>query len=334
MDTLRWGILSTANIGKKVVTPAIQACDKCEVVAVASRDEERARIYAEALAIPNHYSSYEALLEDDTIDAIYNPLPNSFHLEWTLKALEAGKHVLCEKPLGLTAQECLTMDEAAKRANRVLMEAFMYRFHPRIEFVQDLLKSKTIGNIRLVRSQFSFKVTDPNNIRLQAELGGGALMDVGCYCVNISRTLFQREPVRAQAFARWNPSGVDTELVGSLEFADHGFAQFYCGLDTTRTEGVEIISEKGSLKFDSAFIPGLSDSSVEIVEAGQKYQQTVGGLNQYQVMVQHFADCVLGGKSLRYTALEGARNMAVIEALYASAHADGIPRPVQKLENF
>jgi D-xylose 1-dehydrogenase (NADP+, D-xylono-1,5-lactone-forming) len=330
MDTLRWGILSTANIGKKVVTPAIQACDKCEVVAVASRDEERARIYAEALAIP----SYEALLEDDTIDAIYNPLPNSFHLEWTLKALEAGKHVLCEKPLGLTAQECLTMDEAAKRANRVLMEAFMYRFHPRIEFVQDLLKSKTIGNIRLVRSQFSFKVTDPNNIRLQAELGGGALMDVGCYCVNISRTLFQREPVRAQAFARWNPSGVDTELVGSLEFADHGFAQFYCGLDTTRTEGVEIISEKGSLKFDSAFIPGLSDSSVEIVEAGQKYQQTVGGLNQYQVMVQHFADCVLGGKSLRYTALEGARNMAVIEALYASAHADGIPRPVQKLENF
>ena len=180
-DKLRFGVLSTANIGRAAVNPAIQAARNAELVAVASRDGERAREFAAQGAIPRHHGSYEALLDDPEIDALYIPLPNSLHREWAIRAAEKGKHVLCEKPLALTAAEGREMAAAADAHRVKLMEAFMYRFHPRTEKVIELVRGGRIGELRAIRSAFTFRLTRPDNIRLKPELGGGALMDVGCY---------------------------------------------------------------------------------------------------------------------------------------------------------
>jgi len=331
-DKVRWGILSTANIGRRAVTPALQAARNCEVAALASRDAARARAYAEELRIPRHHGSYAELLADPAVDAIYNPLPNSLHEEWTVLALEAGKHVLCEKPLGMSAQECLTMHDAAQQQGRVLMEAFMYRFHPRIERVIELMSQQPLGKLKLVRSCFTFSVTDPSNIRLQPELGGGALMDVGCYCVNASRTVVGSEPLEAQAFAVWSDEGVDTEMVGVLRFAGDVFAQFHCALNTFRQEFVEIVGDAGRLRLDKAFLPGMSDTVIHTVTQGQgERNEPIAGADEYQLMVEHFADCVLTGAEPRYGAREAAANLAAMEALYWSARNGGRPQAVARV---
>ena len=256
---LRWGILSTAYIGRAAVTPAIAASRNGVLIAVASRDAERARAYAVEAGIPAHYGSYGALLEDPGIDAVYIPLPNSMHMEWTIRAAEHGKHVLCEKPLALTAAECHEMGAAADANGVRLMEAFMYRFHPRTERVLELLRASAIGRPCAVRSTFSFRITRPDNIRLKPELGGGALMDVGCYCVNISRTVAGAEPIEARAVARWAASGVDEQLAGTLRFADGLVAQFDCALTLERRERYEITGAGGHVVVESAFLPGTGD---------------------------------------------------------------------------
>ena len=331
MDKLRWGILSTANIGRKVVTPALQASRNGEVVAVASRDAGQAKAYTTDLGIERFYGDYKTLLADPDIDAIYNPLPNSLHKPWTIRALEAGKHVLCEKPLGLNVQECLDMHAAAAQNDHVLMEAFMYRFHPRTERVLELLQSQTLGDVRLVRAGFTFTVSNPDNIRLQPDLGGGSLMDVGCYCVNAGRTLLGREPVQAQAFAVCSEKGVDREMVGVLKFEGDVFLQFHCALDTARQEFVEVVGSEGRLRLESAFLPGLSDAAIQTVLNGEPGEETVSGADEYRLMGEHFADCVLQKHQPRYSALEAAANMAAIEALYASARNNGKPEKVEQV---
>ena len=332
MVKIRWGVLSTAKIGRKAVTPALQASHNGMVVAVASRDVEGAKAYAKAFGISSYYGDYEALLNDPDIDAIYIPLPNSLHKPWTLKALEADKHVLCEKPLGLNAQECLDMHEAAQQNGRILMEAFMYRFHPRTERVLELLQSHSLGKLRLIRAGFTFTVTNPENIRLKPELGGGSLMDVGCYCVNVGRTLTGREPTHAQAFAVWSEEGVDTAMVGVLRFDGDVFVQFHCALDTARQEFVEVVGEEGRITLESAFLPGTEDAAIQLFMRGlDREEENIPGEDEYQNMVEHFADCVLQGAEPRYGALEAAANLAAIEALYASARANGTPVQVTQL---
>ena len=330
-DRLRWGILSTANIGRKTVTPALQASRNGAVVAVASRDEVQAEAYATDLGIETFYGDYESLLADPNVDAVYNPLPNSLHKPWTVRALEAGKHVLCEKPMGLNAQECLDMHAAAEQNGRVLMEAFMYRFHPRTERALELLSNNTLGDLKLVRAGFTFTVPDPGNIRLQPDLGGGSLMDVGCYCVNVGRTLLGREPVTAQAFAVWSGRGVDTSVVGVLRFGGDVFVQFHCALDTARQEFVEVVGSEGRMRLNAAFLPGLSDAVVELTNHGETTQETVPGADEYRLMSEHFADCVLNGSEPRYGALEAAANMATLEALYASARNGGKPVEIKRV---
>ena len=324
-NKIRWGILSTANIGRKAVTPAIQASRNGDVVAVASRDVAKAEAYANDFGISSYYGDYEALLADPDIDAVYNPLPNSLHKPWTIKALEAGKHVLCEKPLGLSAQECLDMHEVARENKRILMEAFMYRFHPRTERVIELLQSHALGTLKLIRAGFTFTVSNPDNIRLEPDLGGGSLMDVGCYCVNVGRTLLGREPTHAQAFAVWSDKGIDKVMVGVLRFDGDVFVQFHCALDTARQEFVEVVGEKGHLRLESAFLPGKEDAAVRLFMRGSEQEETIPGTDEYQAMVEHFSDCVLQGAQPRYSALEAAANLAAIEALYASARGDGVP---------
>ena len=323
-DGVRWGVLSTANIGRAAVNPAIRASSNGTLVAVASREAERARAFAAEHDIPQAFGSYEALLEREDIDAVYIPLPNSLHREWTIRAAQAGKHVLCEKPLALDAVECAEMAAAARDAGVTLMEAFMYRFHPRTERVLEMVRSGQVGDVGAVRSAFTFRLRSPDNIPLDPELGGGALMDVGCYCVNVSRTLVGEEPVEAQATASWTERGVDASLAGLLRFPGGASAHFDCALTLERAEAYEVAGTDGQLRVESAFLPGTRD--VRITEArGREGERihTIPGDDEYRLMVEHFADCVLHDRAPRYGAEEAAANMRTIEALYRSARTGG-----------
>jgi len=321
---LRWGTLSTANIGRWAVNPAIQASSNGRLMAVASRDEATARAFAGEHGIPVHHGSYEALIADPDIDALYIPLPNSMHREWSIRAAEAGKHVLCEKPLALTQSECADM-EAAARANGVkLMEAFMYRFHPRTQRVRDLISEGVIGDLRTIRSAFTFRLTKPGNIRMDATLGGGALMDVGCYCVNVSRTMVGAEPVEVQATANWAPTGVDAELAGTLRFEDGVIAQFDCALTMERREFYEVAGTDGHLTVPDSYLPGTDDVVIsEHHGRAEPVAHPIPGDDEYRLMVEHFADCALHDRPVRYPPAEAGLNMRVIEALYRSAREGG-----------
>ena len=323
---IRWGVLSTANIGRAAVNPAIQASANGELLAVASRTATKAATFAADHDISRAYGSYEALLEDEDVDAVYIPLPNSMHREWTIRAAEAGKHVLCEKPLALDAAECEEMAAAARDAGVKLMEAFMYRFHPRTERVVEMLRSGQVGRVQAIRSAFTFRLRSADDIRLDPDLGGGALMDVGCYCVNVSRTLVAEEPESVQAVARWTERGVDEFLAGMLRFPSGVVAHFDSALTLERSEAYEVAGTDGSLRVEGAFLPGTDD--VEIVEVRGREgteRHTIGGVDEYRLMVEHFADCVLHDREPRYPAVEAAANMRTIEALYRSARAGGTP---------
>lgn len=329
---VRWGVLSTANIGRWAVNPAIRASANGELVAVASRDGERARAFAAEHGIPRYHDSYRALVEDPAVDALYIPLPNSMHSEWAIRAAEAGKHVLCEKPLALDAGECLEMHDAAESRGVKLMEAFMYRFHPRARRMVEMVRQGAVGELRVIRSAFTFKLTRPDNIRLNRELGGGSLMDVGCYCVNVSRTLAGTEPVAVQATARWTEgfmdggagTAVDDEMTGILHFPRGVTAHFDCALTMERCEFAEAAGTEGVLRMESAFLPGTGDVVLrEERGRGDPLTHGIPGADEYRLMVEHFADCVLYDRPVRYSALEAAANMRVITALYRSAAKGG-----------
>lgn len=321
---LRWGILSTADIGRKAVNPAIRASSNGELAAVASRDQARAREFARANGIHRVLGSYQALLDDDGIDAVYNPLPNSLHKDWTIRAAAAGKHVLCEKPLGLDAAECREMEAAASANGVKLMEAFMYRFHPRTERVLEMVREGAVGDLKEIRSSFTFLLDRPDDIRWARALGGGALMDVGCYCVNASRTLAGMEPVEVRAMANFRDSGVDQQMAGSLRFEDGLLAHFDCALTMERTEVYQVMGTQGHLRVREAFVPGTDAVDIEQFDVENNLTRIpVPGADEYRLMVEHFADCVLNDLPLRYSPEEAALNMKVIEALYESAEGDG-----------
>jgi D-xylose 1-dehydrogenase (NADP+, D-xylono-1,5-lactone-forming) len=328
---ISWGVLSTANIGRAAVIPAIQASNNGMLIAVASRSAERARDFAAAAGIRRSYGSYEALLDDEEIDAVYIPLPNNLHREWTLAAAAAGKHVLCEKPLGLTAAECEEMDRGARENGVLLMEAFMYRFHPRTERVRELVRAGAIGPLLAIQSSFTFRLRSEDNIRMTPELGGGALMDVGCYCVNVSRTLAGSEPVEVQAFASWAKTGIDAQMAGTLRFEDGLLAQFDCALTLERRESYQVVGPEGQLSIASAFVPGTGETTIDETHgrAGTTIH-TVSGADEYRLMVEHFAESILGGTPVRYPATEAAANLRVIEALYRSARNGGRPEGIAK----
>ena len=321
---IRWGVLSTANIGRAAVIPAIQAARNGEMVAVASRDLEKAKEFAGRLGIPHAYGSYMALLEAEDIDAIYIPLPNSLHREWTIRAAQAGKHILCEKPLALNADECLEMDAAARQHGVTLMEAFMYRFHPRTQKALEMVRAGAVGELRMIHSAFTFRLTRPDNIRWSAELGGGSLMDVGCYCVNISRSAAGKEPEVVQAAARWSSSGVDEQMAGTLQFAGGLLAQFDSALTMERREAYELIGTDGFLAVETAFLPGKDPVAIEEVH-GRRQQEShmVDGADEYQLMVEHFSEAVLNRTALVFSPEESVRNMRVLDALAEAARTGG-----------
>ena len=323
MSELRWGILSTADIGRSKVIPAIQRAQRCRVVAIASREPTRAAKVAAELAIPVAHGSYELLLDDPNVDAVYVPLPNHLHLEWTLKAIAAGKHVLCEKPLALNAADAAHMVDAADAAGLILMEAFMYRVHPSWIAVRDLVIGGGIGPLMAVQSWFSYYNDDPANIRNIASAGGGALYDVGCYCVNLSRLLFGAEPIRVQSSVVRDPSsGVDVLTSAILDFAG-GQATITCSTRAETDQRVHIYGTRGRISIGIPFnIPPDRPTHVYVTAGGDPpvaphtETLTFATADPYTVEAEVFAAAVLDGVPPPFPVRDAVANLRVMEQIF------------------
>lgn len=321
MQTLRWGVLSTANIGRTKVIPAIQTSKHGKVVAICSRNLASARAAADELGIERAYGSYEELLADPNIDAIYNPLPNHLHVPWTIKALEAGKHVLCEKPLGLnTADVAHLVDTAAQYPNLKVMEAFMYRFHPQWQRAHQLVTNGSIGQLRTIHSHFSYNNREPENIRNNLDMGGGALMDIGCYSISLSRHLFQSEPLRLLGHITPYPGyEVDCIVSGVMEFAD-GSATFTASTKIEGQQYVDASGEAGSLFIPVPFSPVAdTETSMRITRDHQSELLTMESSDHYREMVDAFARSIFENKPVPTPLDDALANMKVIDAIFASA---------------
>ena len=321
-DKIRWGVISTANIGRKRVIPAIQASKNGIVAAVASRNLEKAQEFASELDIPTAYGSYEELIADPNIDAIYNPLPNSQHAEWSIKCAEAGKPTLCEKPLASDAEEAQTMVNAFEEHNVLFAEAFMYRFHPQTQRVKQMVDDGALGTVHTIQSTFNFRIPPDNegNIRLNKGLAGGSLMDVGCYCVNIIRLLTGEMPYAVGASALiGDESGVDERLVGMMSFDSGVFAHFDSSLRSQFTHTCEIRGSEGRIYVPEAF--GIPADKPTIIHywAGDIYKTIeIPPANSYTLMVEDFADALINNRPPKYLPQDAVENMDVIDALLNS----------------
>lgn len=323
MQKFNWGILSTANIGRRAMIPALKASNMAEVMAVASRDLDKAHRFADDLEIKKAYGSYQELLEDDQIHAVYIPLPNHLHKEWSIKAAEAGKHVLCEKPLALTAEDCEAMKAAAEANGVLLMESFMYRHHPRILAAREMLRAGKIGELRVIDAAFTFRLDDVNDIRYQPEMGGGAVMDVGCYCINIIRLMAGREPKVVHARAAWAPSGVDDQLVAILDFEDGLIAHFDCGFNMESRQKCIIAGTDGYLSLPWTYTPGLDETLILDQKGhGSPEKHRFDGVDEYRLIAEEFMRSVPTGNP-PYDADDAAANMRVILACLQSASQNG-----------
>lgn len=316
MERLRWGILSTARIGVRRLLPAFARSEGHAVRAIASRDLGRARHLAAQFGIPRAYGSYEELLEDPDVEAIYNPLPNNLHRPWALRAAAAGKHMLCEKPLALNADEAAEMVEACRHAGILLQEAFMYRFHPQIDALRQRIADGALGTAWLVRSAFTFTVTSDTDIRLNPALGGGGLMDVGCYCVNLSR-LVLGEPESVWAAAAYED--VDVRLAGMLRFPKGATALIDCGVRAPARQFAEIVGTDGAITLPRPFQPEEDPAVIFLRRGREEDRIEIPGTNQYTLMLDHFAQCVRGTASPRYPAEDAIANMRALDALAESA---------------
>lgn len=327
---IRWGVISTARIGANAVIPAIHQSNNGEVVAVASRDMEKGKQFAAENNIPQVFGSYDEMLADPNIDAVYNPLPNSMHGEWSIRAAEAGKHVLCEKPLSNNAAEAQQMADLFAAKGLLLVEAFMYRFHPQTEKVKQMVDAGAVGKIHAMQSTFNFSIGNEDDVRLSKELEGGALMDVGCYCINIIRYLIGEEPVGVHAFADFGErSGVDERLAGVLQFPSGALAHFDCSIRTHFTQVYDIRGTAGRILVEKAFVPFRPDPEADIII---KYWNSSPGIekhtyeeiqiprvNQYTLMVEDFADALLNNRAPRFPIEDAINNMRLIDRLLASA---------------
>jgi predicted dehydrogenase len=328
MPTLRWGILSTATIARTKVIPGIAGAPSCEVVAIGSRDLAAAEAVAAAHGIPRAHGSYEALLADPDVDAVYIPLPNHLHAPWTIAAAEAGKHVLCEKPLALTAAEAETMIAAADRAGVALMEAFMYRHHPSWLAVREIAASGRIGDLVAIQSWFSYFNDDQSNIRNILAAGGGALYDIGCYCVNLSRMLFDAEPDRVSGeIVRDSVGGTDTVVAGILAFGER-LATFTASTRAEDDQRVDVYGTRGRISVEIPFnIPSDRPTRIHVAAGGDPPEApdietlTFDTADPYSAEAEAFARAVLAERPVPVAPADAVSNLRVMEALFASAEA-------------
>lgn len=317
---IRWGILSTAKIGTERVIPAMQQSRNGAVVAIASRDLERAQRAADALGIPRAHGSYEALLTDPEIDAVYNPLPNSMHAEWSIRCAEAGLPVLCEKPLAVDAAEAEAMVVAFAKRDLLLAEGFMYRFHPRTLKALELVRGGAIGDLVLVTASFNvpLDLTDLGNIRLSRELEGGALMDIGCYCISVARLMTGEEPALAHGVGRSGAASQVNELLGAvLDFPSGAVAVIDCSLRSQRVQSYDLRGTLGRIRVESAYVTQPDEETlIETWGADGEYSRTIiPPANSYTLMAEDFADALLHDRPPLYPPGDGVANMRVIDML-------------------
>jgi predicted dehydrogenase len=326
---VQWGILGNATIARKCVIGAIQKSSNGAVRALASRTPDRARETAARHGIPKLFDHYEAVLADPSVTAVYIPLPNHLHHPWTLKALAAGKHVLCEKPLACNAREAREMAAAARQADRFLMEAFMYRFHPRSRCIKAMVDQGAIGAPRIVRAAFCYHMMaelleSGANARLKPEMGGGALLDVGCYGVSVARWLMNAEPVRVQAQAAYHPAGVDCHLIATLDFGPRRLGVIEASFITALQQTYSVVGANAAIDLPhDAFIPWEKDAVFILrgqnEETGTRHR--FDGADEYQLMVEHFADVVLERTQPAFTPQESIANLRVLDALAQAAYS-------------
>jgi xylose dehydrogenase (NAD/NADP) len=320
----RWGLLSTAQINDAILEGARRSA-VAEVVAVSSREPARAEAYARERGIQRAHGSYEALLADPDVEVVYIALPNALHVEWAIRALEAGKHVLCEKPLAVEPAEVERAFDAAVRADRLLMEGFMYRHQPQAKRLAELALDGSIGEIRLVRSQFSFTLSRPEDVRWLAELGGGALLDVGCYCVNALR-LVAGEPAAVSAQRVLASGGADVRFTATLSFAGGALGHFDCGFDMPMRHEVEVVGADGILLLEPAF--GRDDGVLELRRGGTVEQIDVPPTHRYQLEVENFSRAIRGEEEPLLDRSESVAQARTLAALLRAAETGGGLTPV------
>jgi predicted dehydrogenase len=320
MKKVRWGVLSTAKIGVEKVIPAMQQSKYCDMIAIASRNLHKAQEVSSPLGISKVYGSYEQLLSDPDIDAIYNPLPNHLHVPWSIKALQADKHVLCEKPIGLSAAEGQQLlDESRQRPNLKVMEAFMYRHHPQWKHAKQLVSAGKVGELKAIQSFFSYHNIDPGNVRNMADIGGGGLMDIGCYCISLARYLYDEEPQRVLGVIEYDPKFKTDRLAsGVLDFGS-GISTFTCATQLAPFQRVNIIGDKGRIEIEIPFNAPPDQPCRIWHQSGSEMNEILFDVcNQYTIQGDLFAAAVLNDTNVPTPLEDAVANMQVIENIIQS----------------
>ncbi|WP_193334374.1 Gfo/Idh/MocA family protein [Devosia beringensis] len=328
---VRWGILSTANIGLQKVIPGIQKSAHSEVVAIASRDLGKAQAAADTLGIAKAYGSYEELFADPDIDAIYNPLPNHLHVPMTVAAAKAGKHVLCEKPMALSAADAQAL--RACPPDRLVLEAFMIRFHPQWARAREIVRSGELGEIRSINAVFTYFNADPANVRNQADIGGGGIMDIGCYPITAARYLFESEPLRVVSLVERDPAfGTDRLASVLADFGGGRQLSFTCSTQTVPHQRVQVFGSKGKLEVIIPFNAPADERTAITVDTGAPFdgslarREILPAVDQYAEQAEAFALAVLGQSSLPWGIEDAIASMKVIDAIFASEKSGGWAR--------
>lgn len=332
--TVTWGVLSTAKIGLEKVIPAMMRGEVAQVTALASRDLSAARAAADKLGIAKAYGSYEELLADPEIDAIYNPLPNHLHVPWTIKALQAGKHVLCEKPIGITAQEAQSLIAARDASGKRVAEAFMVRYHPQWQRARALVNSGQLGTVRAIQTIFSYFNVDPNNVRNKADIGGGGLLDIGCYAVATARYLFGGEPERVVGLIENDPNFCTDRLAsGIAAFSEGRRLTFTCSTQLVSYQRVQILGTKGRLEIEIPFNAPPGYGCALLVDTGADHKgggitrEIMAECDQYTLQGDAFSRVILGQEPQEFGLEDAISNMRVLDALTRSAHSGHWEKP-------
>jgi D-xylose 1-dehydrogenase (NADP+, D-xylono-1,5-lactone-forming) len=312
----KWGILGPGFIATRAIIPAIQETSNSLTLAVASSNEQRAREVVLRFGIERCYADYQTLLDDPDIDVVYIALPNHLHRIWTIRAAEAGKHVLCEKPLAMNADECKEMITACHQAHVLLMEAVMYRFHPRMRYLKQMLVARELGDVRFLHAAFSFNFNAPGNYRAYKQFGGGALLDVGSYCVNAARWLIGSEPISLQAVSSFNRASIDLSTSAMLRFSEDVPAHIQSSFVAAEHQVIEVVGTTGAVTAPLAFTAWQNDTTILLIQRGANFErQEFAPSDPYKLMIAHFATCVMEKTPLLYPAEDGWANLRVLDML-------------------
>ncbi len=319
MNNIRWGLVSTANINRRVI-PAIRECQRSELVAVASRDLQQARDYAQKWEIPQAFGSYQAMLDSDQVDAVYVSLPNHLHAEWAIKAMQAGKHVLCEKPFATSLEDVERMIAASQQTGRKLAEAFMYLHHPQMDIVNQWVQSGKLGDIVLVRANFNFQTTNSQDVRLQPELGGGCLWDVGVYPISFAQSVFGDPPDRVFGWQWIGSSSVDEVFTGEMFYPGGGVAQISSSFRCPMYTSAEVIGSEGRLALDRPFVMPDKQPAVRFYRSQEEVEEIpIPKKSLYLGEIEDMVGAILDGSPLRITLDETRNHVKTVLELYQAA---------------